>query len=128
MLALYADFNHINKKFGKDVMHHVEKHQIVAPEQFESRKRHSSIDQVLIKTLFFDVLRMKRQDDFLCSNDTKACYDRITHSIVSLALQRVGLPPAPVICMFQSLQQIHHHICTGYGISDATYGKILTAK
>ena len=68
---------------------------------------------------------MKRQDGYLCSNDAMACYDRITHSIASLALQRVGLPQAPIICMLQSLKKMRHHIRTGYGISPVTYGNSL---
>ena len=90
-------------------MSYAEKHHLIAPEQFGSRKRHAPIDQVLIKTLFYDVLRMKRQDGYLCSNDAKACYDRITHSIASLALQRVGLPIAPINCMLTSLQHMQHY-------------------
>ena len=103
-------------------MSYAEKHHLIAPEQFGSRKRHAPIDQVLIKTLFYDVLRMKRQDGYLCSNDAKACYDRITHSIASLALQRVGLPIAPINCMLTSLQHMQHYIRTGYGLSASSYG------
>ena len=125
IVLLEPDFNHMNKKLGRDVMFHAEKHNLIAPEQFGSRKGHSSIDQVLIKTLFYDILRIKRQDGYLCSNDAKGCYDRITHSIASIALQRVGLPQAPIVSMLSTLQQMQHHLRTGYGISDKTYGKTL---
>ena len=125
IVLLEPDFNFMNKKLGRDVMFQAEKHHLIAPEQFGSRKKHSSIDQVLIKTLYYDTLRIKKQDGFLCSNDAKACYDRITHSIASLALQRVGLPPGPIISMFQSLQNMRHHIRTGYGVSTSSYGKSL---
>ena len=125
IVLLEPDFNHMNKKLGRDVMQFAEKHQLIAPEQFGSRKRHSSIDQVLIKTLFYDILRIKRQDGYLCSNDAKGCYDRITHSMASLALQRVGLPLPPIISMFSTLQRMNHHIRTGYGISSTAYGNTL---
>ena len=129
IVLLKPDFNHMNKKLGRDVMVHAEKHQLIAPEQFGSRKGHSSIDQVIIKTLYYDILRIKRQDGFLCSNDAKGCYDRITHSMASLALQRVGLSPLPITSMFTTLQQMTHHIRTGYGISKGTYGNsLLTGK
>ena len=125
IVLLEPDFNFMNKKLGRDVMNYAERHQLIAPEQFGSRKNHSAIDQVLIKTLFYDALRIKKQDGYLCSNDAKACYDRITHSIASLALQRSGLPTGPILSMFRSLQQMRHHLRTGYGISNSTYGKVL---
>ena len=64
----------MNKKLGRDVMQHAERQNLIAPEQFGSRKRHSAIDQVIIKTLFYDILRIKRQDGFLCSTDAKGYY------------------------------------------------------
>ena len=125
IVLLEPDFNFMNKKLGRDVMNYAEQHHLIAPEQFGSRKHHSSIDQVIIKTLFYDTLRIKRQDGYLCSNDAKSCYDRITHSIASLALQRVGLPTGPILSMFKSLQNMKHYLRTGYGISSSSYGKSL---
>ena len=125
IVLLEPDFNFMNKKLGRDVMDFAEQHHLIAPEQFGSRKYHSSIDQVLIKTLFYDSLRIKRQDGYLCSNDAKACYDRISHAIGSLSLQRVGLPTGPILSMFRSLQRMKHHLRTGYGISTSSYGHSL---
>ena len=45
--------------------------------------------------------------------------------IASLSLQRIGLPPAPLISMFKTLQIMKHHIRTGYGISHTSYGQSL---
>ena len=122
ILLLEADFNHLNKKLGRDLMWHAEKHQLIAPEQFGSRKHHSCIDQVLVKRLYYDSLRFSRTNGFLCSNDAKACYDRIVHSIASLAMQRVGMPLPPIECMLKTLQQMTHYIRTAHGISTQTYG------
>ena len=77
ILLLEADFNHLNKKMGKDLMYHAEKHKQIAPEQFGSRKQHSSVNQALVKRLYYDSLRMSRTNGLLCSNDAKSCYDRI---------------------------------------------------
>ena len=44
IVLLEPDFNHMNKKLGKDVMEHAERHQLITPEQFGSRKGHASID------------------------------------------------------------------------------------
>jgi hypothetical protein len=100
ILLLEADFNHLNKKMGKDLMRQAERFNLIAPEQFGSRKNHSSIDQVLVKRLYYDSLRMSRTNGFLCSNNAKACYDRILHSVASLSMQRIGMPIAPIKCLF----------------------------
>ena len=110
ILLLEADFNHMNKKLGRDLMAQAEKFQMIAPEQFGSRKHHSCIDQVIVKKLYYDALQILRINGFLCSNDAKSCYDRITHSVVSLAMQRVGMPIEPIVSMLASLQDMEHHV------------------
>ena len=122
ILLLEADFNHLNKKMGRDLMHQAERFNLIAPEQFGSRKSHSCIDQVIIKRLYYDALRFQRRSGFLCSNDAKACYDRIVHSIASLAMQRVGMPIEPILCMLRSLQKMTHYVRTAHGLSTNTYG------
>ena len=124
ILLLEADFNHLNKKLGRDLMHQAEKYQMIAPEQFGSRKHHSCIDQVIVKRLYYDSLRSLRHNGFLCSNDAKSCYDRIVHSIASLAMQRVGMPLAPITCMLQTLQDMKHYVKTAHGISNLHYGHL----
>ena len=59
------------------------------------------------------------------ANDTKSCYDRISHSIASLVLQRTGLPVALIISIIKSLQKMKDHVRTGYSISASTYGGVL---
>ena len=122
ILLLEADFNHLNKKLGRDLMYQAEKFNLIAPEQFGSRKSHSCIDQVLVKKLYYDVLRMSRMNGFLCSNDAKSCYDRIIHSVASIAMQRIGMPIEPIVSMFTALQDMQHYVKTAHGISTHTYG------
>ena len=122
ILLMEADFNHLNKKMGRDLMSQAERMKLIAPEQFGSRKGHSSIDQVLVKRLYYDSLRMSRTNGFLSSNDAKSCYDRILHSVASLAMQRVGMPLGPIQCMLKSLQGMQHFIRTAYGLSTESYG------
>ena len=64
---------------------------------------------------------------FLCSsNDAKACYDRILHSVASLTMQRIGMPLAPIKCMLKSLQEMQHFIKTSHGISARSDGATLS--
>jgi hypothetical protein len=58
----------------------------------------------------------------ICSNDAKSCYDRrIVHSIASLSMQRVKVPPGPIICMFSTIQCLNHYIRTIYGDSELSF-------
>jgi Reverse transcriptase (RNA-dependent DNA polymerase) len=99
--------------------------QAMATEQFGSRKMHQAIDQCLNKRLTFDLSRQLHHPMALCANDAKSCYDRIVHSVASLCMQRVGCPKPVVHSMFETLQQLRHHVRTRYGDSTASYNAAL---
>jgi hypothetical protein len=117
ILLYEADFNQNNKRLGRDMLYRAEDGNAVAIEQYGSRKHMSATDQSLNKALTFDIWRQLCQRGALCSNDAKACYDRIAHNCASLCLQRVGTPCKPIISMFQTIQQLEHHVCTVFGES-----------
>jgi Reverse transcriptase (RNA-dependent DNA polymerase) len=130
-ILLYdAAFNQNNKWIGRASMRHAERlqtegtspvRQAMAPEQFGSRKKHQSIDQCLNKRLTFDLSRQLHQPMALCANDAKSCYDRIVHSVASLCMQRIGCPQPVVHTMFETLQNLRHHVRTRYGDSQTSY-------
>jgi Reverse transcriptase (RNA-dependent DNA polymerase) len=130
-ILLYdAAFNQNNKWTGRASMQHAERlqnnattplRQAMAPEQFGSRKHHQSIDQCLNKRLTFDLSRQLHMPMELCANDAKSCYDRIVHSVASLCMQRIGCPAPAVHTMFETLQNLRHHVRTRYGDSLASY-------
>jgi len=49
--------------------------QLLALEQYGSRKFKATITQCLNKQLFYDLHRFSRRPAALCSNDAKSCYD-----------------------------------------------------
>jgi hypothetical protein len=120
---MHAVFNMNNKKLGRDMMRSAEACNILAREQFGSRKHHQSITAALNKRLTMDILRQRRQAGALCSNDAKSCYDRIVHNVASLAMRRTGMPAEPIRSMFATLQKLAHRVTTAYGISETTYVK-----
>ena len=127
ILLYEADFNQNNKKIGREMMYTAEDLQAIAPEQFGSRSGLTSIDHSLNKRLTYDIIRQKKRPSAVCSNDAKSCYDRIVHSVASLAMQRVGAPVEPIICMFTTIQNLEHRIRTVYGDSDTGFtGKLFT--
>jgi len=83
---------------------------LLAPEQYGSWKKMSAIHQCLHKRLAFDLLRQSRRPAAMCSNDAKSCYDQIVHLIAPLCMQRNGVPEAPVVCMFTTIQNLSHYI------------------
>jgi len=42
--------------------------------------------------------------------------------VTSLAMQSKGVQEPPLVCMFMTLQNLQHTICTAFGDSDSTYG------
>ena len=94
---------------------------MIAREQYGSRKGHTSIDHAVNKRLSYDLMRMFRSPGALCSNDAKSCYDRILHSIVALAMKRLGMPEPPIECMLRCIQTMDHYIRTTHGDSDISY-------
>jgi len=96
-------------------------HQL-APEQYGSRKGFSAIEHGLNKRLTFDLIRQLCSPAALCSNDAKSCYDRIVHSVATLSMRRLGIPEAPIVSMFQTIQNMQHFVRTSYGDSAASFG------
>ena len=122
-----ADFNFNNKILGRCAIQQAEDLNNIAPEQYGSRKNKSSIDQALHKRLSHDIMRQMKKTGLLCSNDAKSCYDRVLHSIASLAYQRIGIPHPPVHCMQKCIQDMRHQIRTNFGISEESLHKRYTA-
>jgi len=122
-IILYeADFNQNNKLLGWDLMFNAESLCLLAPERYGSQKSLTAIAHGVNKCLTFDLLRQKRIPGGLCTNDAKSCYDHIVHSVALLAMQWVGIPVAPIISMFSTIQGMRHHVRTAYGDSLSTFG------
>ena len=125
ILLYEADFNQNNKKLGREMMFKAEDLKAIAKEKFGSRSRLTAIDQSLNKRLTYDIIRQKKRPGALCSNDAKSCYDRIVHSVASLAMQRVGAPVEPIVCMFTTIQNLQHRIRTVCGDSEIGFSGAL---
>jgi hypothetical protein len=99
-----------------------EAYEQLAWEQYGSREGNNAIDQALNKVLSFDLIRQARMDASMCSNDDKSCYDRKVHSIASILMQQQNVPASACICVFTTLQNLHHTERTIYGDSKSGYG------
>ena len=112
-----SDFNINNKLLGQRIMKQAEANNILAPEQFGSRKNHRSNMVALNHRITFDLCRQRRQALAIVSVDAKSCYDRIIHNVACLSLRRIGIPIEPLLCMFKTLQTAHHYVMTAFEIS-----------
>ena len=121
-IVLYeADYNHENKRIGRDAMKLALSQGQIVDEQY-SRPGRSAQDNALNKRLVFDLFRFKKKPYGMCACDLKACYDRIVHTAASIALQRVGIELPRIKSMFSTVQKLVHRVRTAYGRSEATYG------
>ena len=87
ILLFEPDFNQHNKKIGKDMMYMAEQFQVLADEQFGSRKCLVAIDHGLNKMLTCNISCQLKQPFALCTNDAKSCYDCIIHSFARIAME-----------------------------------------
>ena len=122
ILLYEADYNFNNKVLGRRMMYNAESANILAPEQYGSRKSKAAIECALNKRLMFDILRQTKRPAGICSCDLQSCYDRIVHSFASIAMQRAGAPAAAIESMFRTIQQLKHTVRTCHGDSDRSFG------
>ena len=108
-----SDFDFNNKILGRRAIQHAEDIQGLAPEQYGSRKYKCSIDQALT----YDIIRQSKRSGLLCSNDAQSFFDRIVHSVASLAYKGIGIQQPPLECMLVRIQEMNHHIRTSFGLS-----------
>jgi hypothetical protein len=121
LVLFEADFNHNNKFFGKSVMNHMQKHSLVAKEQYSAPGK-KCIDHVLNRRLLFDVTRYSKQCLGLNGCDLASCYDRVTHTPAMLALASYGIPLEPMYSMFDTIQHCNFYIRTAFGDSVRSFG------
>jgi len=117
ILLFEADFNANNKWLGRAAMYMAESLNLLADEQYSSRKQKVAVFQCLNKGLFYDLLRFWKRPAALCSNDAKSCYDRITLLAAALSMCRFGAPIPAIQSMVTTIHRMNHHIQTAYGDS-----------
>jgi hypothetical protein len=122
ILLLDARFNHNNKLIGKKMMEYGERHGLLAPEQFGSRKSLSAIEHAINKRLVLDILRQSHMNAIYVANDAKACYDRIILLVAYLTMRNFGVPALVAKSTILSILEMQHRVRTCYGDSDTYYG------
>ena len=122
ILLLDARFNHNNKLIGKKMMEYGEKHSLLAPEQYGSRKEKSSIDHSTNKRITMDIIRQSGTPAIYIANDAKSCYDRIILMVAYLTMRNFGVPSHVAISTVETILNMKHFVRTKYGDSENFYG------
>ena len=91
-------------------MNNAEEANAIAKEQYGSRRKHQAISQAVDKRLTYDLVRQKKVPAILCSNDAKACYDRVVHPILFMALRRLGVSKQYIYGMIDTYRNMEHHL------------------
>jgi len=104
-------------------MFHAEDHNLMAPEQYGSRKETSAAIQCLNKHLLYDYIHYTHILMMLCSNDAKSCYDRIIFIVAALCLYHLGAADKALVqSMVGALHGMKHHVQSTYGNSQVAQG------
>ena len=119
--TLEADFNQgAALHFSHRMMNTALQTNSIPPSQYATKGRRS-IEAAIVKTLFFDYLRIHKKNGSFIAMDLMQCFDRMAHPISSLSTQRLGVPSTVVETMITTLCQMKHYIRTAYGDSDDWY-------
>lgn len=121
ILLLEADFNMNNKKMGREAMQAGEDTRTHTRDNYGGRRGLRAAEIAMNYQLTMDSLRARRGRAILISNDAKGCYDRIAHVVCKMALRRLGIPNPPLQSMIETIQEMEHHICTAFGVSEDFY-------
>lgn len=121
-----ADLNiSLSELFGRRMMDNAEKHKLLHPQQYGSRKGRMAISAVLLKRLSYDVIRQSRMDAVMFDNDARACYDRIIPSLAAVASRRAGMPRAAASAFLRMLFLMTYFVRTAYGVASNGYSNAI---
>jgi hypothetical protein len=122
ILLLEPDHNMNNKAIGSDAMRMGERLVEHARDNYGGRRGLRAAEVSMNQMLTYNSIWARRGRAIIMSNDAKGCYDRIAHTVVNLALQRLGIPKPALQSMLATIQEMDHHIRTAFGDSVESYG------
>jgi len=104
------------------MMDYGERHALMAPEQYGSRKQKSSSDHATNKRLSMDILRQSNTNAVYVANDAKSCYDRIILMVAYVTMRNFGIPAEVAKSTISTVLNMKHYVRTKYGDSTTYYG------
>ena len=111
-----------NKALGADAMRMGESNGWFVKDNYGGLKGMQAVEVSLNAQLMFNSIWARRARAVIMSNDAKGCYDRIAHTVVNLALGRLGIAKPALHSMLDTIQQMEHFVRTAFGDSEESYG------
>jgi hypothetical protein len=119
---LEADYNLTLKIiFGKRLLQHCERYEVLGDLQDGFRKGRSTIRTLLLNELICDYNKRLRINNFVGMTDISGCFDRIVTPIISLLNIKNGCTPQAVSMHATTLQKSRYHLKTKLGVSEEFY-------
>jgi hypothetical protein len=111
--------------FARNITRLTKTHEGVISQHQYGRSHKTCISPVLNKLLTIQLLIQKKTNGIVFDNDAKVCYDPIVSRISLATLRQLGYSKESVRMLGLLWAQIQHHICTGSGVSETTYGSTI---
>jgi hypothetical protein len=123
ILLMEADFNFYNGlMFAKRMMDRAESNHWIPREIYGGRKNHEAIEVAMNRRLLADIARQRRVPLAIASVDAQTCYDRLAHSIASIATQGWQVDPKAIVTMLFTIQSMKFFLRTAFGDSTTHFG------
>jgi hypothetical protein len=123
---LEADLNQVLRiSFSRNIAKLANKNKRIISDHQHGRAHATCMTPVLNKLLIVQLLIQKRTEGIVFDNDAKGCYYRIISGVALASLRRLGYSKESVKMLGLLWAQIEHHVCTGFGVSDKTYGSTI---
>jgi hypothetical protein len=120
---LEADLDQVLRiVFARNIANFAKNNKGIISDHQYGRAHATCMTPVLNKLLTFQLLIQKRTEGIVFDNDAKGCYDRITSGVALASLRRLGYSKESVKMLGLLWEQMEHHVCTGFGVSEKTYG------
>jgi hypothetical protein len=123
---LEADLNQVLRiAFARNIIILAKAHDGVISKHQYGRLHKACISPVLNKLITIQLLIQKKTNGIVFDNDAKGYYYRIVSGILLAILKRLGYSKESVRMLGLLWAQMQHHICTGFGVSETTYGSTI---
>jgi hypothetical protein len=123
ILLMEADFNFYNGlMLAKRMMSRAEHNRWIPCEIYGGRKNHEAIEVAMNRRLLSDIACQQCTPIAIASVDAQTCYDRMAHSIASIAAQGWQVDPKAIVVMLLTIQSMKFYLRTAFGDSSTFFG------
>ena len=100
----------------------IEKDPILSKFNYRSRRFYSIDEAILEKRLIYDISRYNKQSIIHVITNLEVYYDWQLYNIGLIVKESVEIDWNGIKLIAKVLPRMKHYICTGFGISSASYG------